>query len=303
MERPKITPWPAGKETVISLTFDDGMKSQLERAIPYMNKVGLRGSFYVNPRNDWREQLAPWREAAKAGHEIGNHTVSHLCSQSMGKVVGLETTTQEALEADIVEAERRLREAIPEQTVRSFCYPCYYHHVGAPTAATKGQTDPGRGRARRGRRDHDRGARRLAPGRTPAASRRLRRSGSAVRRRGAADGRNSQSCPARGARQGRPGGRPVPRTGHHPHHRSDLDLMASLEPLDDVINRSRRTRFPLAAGHACGGAIAMWSIDLPSFQAVQQPCRVLLSMPSVLSCWSATRGWPPRARSPGYAMR
>src|SRR5262249_41204323 len=29
-----------------------------------------------------------------------------------------------------LEAERRLREVIPEQTARTFCYPCYQEHVG-----------------------------------------------------------------------------------------------------------------------------------------------------------------------------
>jgi len=130
MERKPIRPWPAGCDCAVSLTFDDGSKSQLERAIPYMNKVGLRGTFYVNPRENYHEQLKPWAEAAAAGHEIGNHTCGHPCSRSMGNERGLETMTLPDIEADILEAERRLRDAIPTQKARSFCYPCYYHHVG-----------------------------------------------------------------------------------------------------------------------------------------------------------------------------
>ncbi|MCZ7649211.1 MAG: polysaccharide deacetylase family protein [Planctomycetota bacterium] len=126
------SPWPDGKQAAISLTFDDGAKSQLERAIPYLNKLGLPGTFYLNPRDDWRERLKPWREVAAAGHEIGNHTVGHPCSRALwGQEHGLETMTLEQLESDIVTAEERLREAIPEQTERTFCYPCYYHHVGS----------------------------------------------------------------------------------------------------------------------------------------------------------------------------
>ena len=34
------------------------------------------------------------------------------------------------IEADILEASRRLRELIPEQEVFTFCYPCYQDYVG-----------------------------------------------------------------------------------------------------------------------------------------------------------------------------
>jgi hypothetical protein len=131
MQRKPVRPWPTGSDCGVSLTFDDGSKSQLERAIPYMNKVGVRGTFYLNPRENFQEQLKPWTEAAAAGHEIGNHTVTHPCARSLtGSERGLEAMTLADLEADILEAERRLRAAIPGQTRRSFCYPCYYHHVG-----------------------------------------------------------------------------------------------------------------------------------------------------------------------------
>ncbi len=130
MPRDKVWPW-SGKQGLVSLTFDDGSKSQLERAIPYMNKVGVRGSFYVNPKDNYREQLKPWVEVAAAGHEVGNHTVTHNCSRSMGGEKGLEIMTLADVEADILLAERRLDEVIPkDKGRRSFCYPCYYHHVG-----------------------------------------------------------------------------------------------------------------------------------------------------------------------------
>ena len=38
--------------------------------------------------------------------------------------------TLEDIERDVLEAERRLRSSIPEQTVRSFGYPCYQDFVG-----------------------------------------------------------------------------------------------------------------------------------------------------------------------------
>jgi peptidoglycan/xylan/chitin deacetylase (PgdA/CDA1 family) len=131
---PSPSPWPDGCQGAVSLTFDDGMTSHLLAAIPMLSEHGLTGTFYLNPRGDnWQERLEPWREAARAGHEIGNHTMAHPCTRAFrtdGELAGLEALTLAEMEADVVEAERRLRAGIPEQAERSFCYPCYQDHVG-----------------------------------------------------------------------------------------------------------------------------------------------------------------------------
>jgi len=125
------TPWPDACMGAVSLTFDDGRASQLEKAVPIMADLGLRGTFYLNPRDGF--DLAPWRALSLAGHEIGNHTVTHPCSRALGDVPNvrcLETLTLDDVEADILEASRRLRAGIPEQAEFTFCYPCYQDHVG-----------------------------------------------------------------------------------------------------------------------------------------------------------------------------
>ncbi len=128
------TPWFNGCQGAVSLTFDDGMQSQLDIAIPILKEHNLLGTFYINPRgDDWKVRLAPWREVALAGHEVGNHTINHICSRNFAgnpNARGLEGITLDDIEADVVEAERRLQELIPEQQVRSFCYPCYQDYVG-----------------------------------------------------------------------------------------------------------------------------------------------------------------------------
>ena len=49
----------------VSLTFDDGRPSQLRKAIPTMERHGIRGTFYLGPRgDDFRERLEPWVEVA-----------------------------------------------------------------------------------------------------------------------------------------------------------------------------------------------------------------------------------------------
>jgi peptidoglycan/xylan/chitin deacetylase (PgdA/CDA1 family) len=126
--------WPGGQRGAVSLTFDDGSESQLRRAYPLLTERGLRGTFYLVPRgNDYAERLAPWRAVHDAGHEIGNHSLSHICTRNYREergARGLETMTLEEIEADLVEAERRLSALFPRPEPRSFCYPCYFTHVG-----------------------------------------------------------------------------------------------------------------------------------------------------------------------------
>jgi len=121
--------WPNDAQAAISFTFDDGLASQLEIALPRLEEHGFRATFYLNPRGeDWAERLAAWQPAQAAGHEIGNHTIAHPCSLNTGPT--LQNWTLERMEADINEAERRLDQLFPEQGARSFAYPCYESDVG-----------------------------------------------------------------------------------------------------------------------------------------------------------------------------
>jgi len=128
------SPWPSGRTAAVSLTFDDGMTSQLQTAIPMLNDLNLQATFYVNPRGEnWQERMAPWAEVARTGHEIGNHSLTHPCSRNFNERLDapcLERMSLDDVEADVTEAERRLRAVIPGDGPRSFCYPCYLSHVG-----------------------------------------------------------------------------------------------------------------------------------------------------------------------------
>ena len=43
----EITKWQDGKTGAVSLTFDDGIITQFTRALPTMNRLGFKGTFYV----------------------------------------------------------------------------------------------------------------------------------------------------------------------------------------------------------------------------------------------------------------
>ncbi|MFJ6002838.1 polysaccharide deacetylase family protein [Arthrobacter sp. NPDC092385] len=80
------TDMPA-RQTVVSLTFDDGHDDQLE-ASRIMDRLGLKGTFYISsgliaeedaPGDPGTKKmtLADVRALQAGGHEIGGHTVSH----------------------------------------------------------------------------------------------------------------------------------------------------------------------------------------------------------------------------------
>ncbi len=126
--------FPGGRRAALSLTFDDGLASQLEKAVPLLEKYGFKATFYLEGGGpDWRKRLAPWRKVREAGHELGNHTLHHYCSENFEFVPagkGLESLTLETMETEIVECNRRLDELCGTQIARSFAYPCYQTFVG-----------------------------------------------------------------------------------------------------------------------------------------------------------------------------
>ena len=125
--------WPNDCRGAVSLTFDDGMPSQLRKAVPWMNERDLRGTFYMSFAGDnWAKAAEAWRPVHDTGHEIGNHSLTHTCSRAMSADLGahgLELMTLDEMEAEVLEAEQRLDGLFPRES-RSFCYPCYQSYVG-----------------------------------------------------------------------------------------------------------------------------------------------------------------------------
>ena len=89
---PEITVarWPGGASAAWACTLDDGLRDQLDRAVPALEAAGLRGTFFViagGVPDDPPTVAKPgawngiaWPELAalmSRGHEIGNHSWSH----------------------------------------------------------------------------------------------------------------------------------------------------------------------------------------------------------------------------------
>jgi len=122
--------WPNGARAAVSLAYDDALDSQLDVAIPALDKYQLKGSFYLqlsNPAVDKR--MADWRSAARNGHELGNHSLFHQCSL---KAPGhdwvqphrdLDTTSVAQMRDQVIVANTMLT-AIDGKRARTYTVPC-----------------------------------------------------------------------------------------------------------------------------------------------------------------------------------
>lgn len=64
----------------VSITFDDGFKSQVKNALPILQKYGLRATFYIVPSFLNTPRYMDWwdiKHLDATGQEIANHTLSH----------------------------------------------------------------------------------------------------------------------------------------------------------------------------------------------------------------------------------
>lgn len=127
--------WPEGCRGAVSLTFDDGARSQLHEAIPRLDEAELSGTFYLNPgRGNWPSDVDLWQHVGNTGHELGNHTTRHPCSCNyhFDAEFCLEKISLQDMADTIDAAQAGLDEVHPEGRDRcSFGYPCYQTFVGA----------------------------------------------------------------------------------------------------------------------------------------------------------------------------
>jgi len=123
----KIT-WPDHKKAVIVLTYDDALHSQLNVAIPQLDSVKLKGTFFLT--GELNSQTIPqWRKASKKGHELANHTVFHPCLSTDDNPMASEHYTVYRILHEIGVMNNFLF-AVDGKSGRTYAYPCTETHVG-----------------------------------------------------------------------------------------------------------------------------------------------------------------------------
>jgi peptidoglycan/xylan/chitin deacetylase (PgdA/CDA1 family) len=122
--------WPDGKRAALSLTFDDARPSQLTAGVPLFEELGVAVTFYLSPANIG-DRAATWRQAARAGHELANHSMTHQCSGNFAwsRDRALEDFTLDRMRAEMIDASRAI-EAATGIKPTTFAYPCGQTFVG-----------------------------------------------------------------------------------------------------------------------------------------------------------------------------
>ena len=115
-------PWPAGKRAAVSLTYDDGLDSQLENVAPQLDEFGLKATFFLTKEN-MEARVDDWMALAKRGHEIADHTATHPC-----RLRGLTSDTFE--QNEIAPTEQFLDDHFGGPRPRTYAFPCGFTGLG-----------------------------------------------------------------------------------------------------------------------------------------------------------------------------
>jgi peptidoglycan/xylan/chitin deacetylase (PgdA/CDA1 family) len=72
-------PWQ-GKKCAVVLTYDDAIDQHLDNAVPVLDSLGLKATFYITAYSaSIMARMPEWKSLPVRGHELGNHTLFHPC--------------------------------------------------------------------------------------------------------------------------------------------------------------------------------------------------------------------------------
>ena len=125
--------WPEGKSVALSLSFDDARLSQVDEGLAFLDKYGVKATFFVVPAQV-EERLEGWKQAVRQGHEIGNHSLLHPCSANFAwcRNKALEDYTLKKMRLELLECNKRIEELLGVRA-EVFAYPCGQKFVGRGT--------------------------------------------------------------------------------------------------------------------------------------------------------------------------
>ena len=125
--------WPSGQRLAISLSFDDARLSQIDAGLRLFETLDCKASFYLSLPT-MKKRIAGWKEIARQGHEIGNHSTAHACTGNYRFTRALEDFDLAEMAIDLDNANREIEENTGVKAV-SFAYPCGQKFVGRGKAA------------------------------------------------------------------------------------------------------------------------------------------------------------------------
>ena len=102
-----ICRWYGGRQTALSIRFDDSHPTHLSKAVPILREYGLKATFMINSgAGGYQSHKEQWEECAKTGvHEFANHTLHHSGA-----------ATDEEIEREVGDATKYIWSLFPQKS-------------------------------------------------------------------------------------------------------------------------------------------------------------------------------------------
>lgn len=118
----EIAKWRNFKTAALTITFDDGIRSQFTTAVPMLNERSLKGSFYIVTNYVGKGFTPDWdtlNKVALEGHEIGSHSRNHANIANLAS----NAIFKDSLKRELLESRDVINRHIPCQKCETFCWP------------------------------------------------------------------------------------------------------------------------------------------------------------------------------------
>ena len=124
-----------GKKCAVVLTYDDAINEQLDNAVPVLDSLGLKATFYVTAYStSVQTRMTEWKKLAGKGYELGNHTLYHPCMGGSGREwVNKEYDLRDYTVKRMVDETRMTNlflQALDGKTRRTFAFTCGDMKIG-----------------------------------------------------------------------------------------------------------------------------------------------------------------------------
>ncbi|HVW97421.1 MAG TPA: polysaccharide deacetylase family protein [Mucilaginibacter sp.] len=122
--------WPDHKKAVIVLTYDDALDSQLNNAIPLLDKLKFKATFFLTGLT--RDATPKWRKVSRKGHELANHTLYHPCLTATQPDDPINDSGHYTIHGILreIEMQNNFLFAVDGKYTRTYAYPCTETEVG-----------------------------------------------------------------------------------------------------------------------------------------------------------------------------
>lgn len=118
-----------GKKCAVVLTYDDAIDQHLDNAVPVLDSLKLKATFYLTAFSEsMQKRLPEWKTLVTKGYELGNHTLFHPCVGGAGREWVSKQNDLRNYSVKRIENEVRMTNlflnALDGKTKRTFAFTC-----------------------------------------------------------------------------------------------------------------------------------------------------------------------------------